>query len=200
MAFGAAVGTVAFLAQNPWLIPLLAGLGLAGSAALRRWQTARNTRGAQLHTQNDVGRKSGMRRLPELARLGRDNLAGALTDAERKQGVAVCAYGSAAMELNDTGTLSPDTAERLVQVRGAETLVNRGGLSIGVFDTMLDLQRRTKTTTSGDGLRRDLQQSPLPPNPGGGGGNNPPPPSIDPGPPRPMPPGGSSTPSTRPRK
>ena len=115
MAFGAAVGTVAFLAQTPWLIPLLGGLGLAASAVLRRWQTARDKSAQQVHTQNDVACQNSIRKLAEHVQLGKDNLVGPRTDAERKQGVAVAAYGSTAIEVSDLGALSPDTAERLVR-------------------------------------------------------------------------------------
>jgi len=166
-AFGALVGAVAFLAKNPWLIPLLGGLAAIGMVALRAYRKARDRKLSpqELSTSNanTNGEASNLRR-PALYAEAAEHLKAGST----RRDVAEATLRGAAVEQDATGAISPETAERLHKntYDVSEFDTPRTGDDPRVFKYMQELHTMVKSTPSTPDFIRKTGAAPIPgPNP-----------------------------------
>ena len=192
-AFGAAVGSVAFLAEHPWLIPLLGLLGMIGPMVYRRFANARDRNKSAPDKErargNMVAMGHNLRRPGEFAAAGEPMRTAGATPGEVERAVAESAMRGASIEQDGLGVLSAATAERVhrlaqgVAVR--ETMPD--GMNPLVFQFVQKLHAKAKSTPDAEQFVKDVQRDPIP-GPGGlppgglppGGG----PPGGLPGPPK----------------
>jgi hypothetical protein len=195
MAFGTAVGSVAFLADNPWLIPLIGLLSLIAPVVMRRIAKARNGALPEADMARAIGnsnaRAHGMNRSGDYAAAGRPLRAAGTDPAEVQRAVAESAMHGAALEQNGLGVLSAETAERVHRLAIGVPLRNARPDTMDplVFEFVQKLHARVKGTADNKDFVSDIRADPIPgPNPN----PVPRPPMQPPG--TPMPPQGPITP------